>query len=159
MLLALLQLSAAFTPLPALTPSANAVRVEPVVCSAISSRRAALLAGGAAVASFLPSASQATQPTAVSGSLPTSASLALDLDDEEDRAVLQLAIIAAIILPSPFIGIQMVCAAFPRALTPLLLVLYLLAPVGTLRTRTRPTHTPPPPCPLSGEKDHLGERR
>ena len=97
MLLALLQLSAAFTPLPALTPSANAVRVEPVVCSAISSRRAALLAGGAAVASFLPSASQATQPTAVSGSLPTSASLALDLDDEEDRAVLQLAIIAAII--------------------------------------------------------------
>ena len=118
MLLALLQLSAAFTPLPALTPSANAVRVEPVVCSAISSRRAALLAGGAAVASFLPSASQATQPTAVSGSLPTSASLALDLDDEEDRAVLQLAIIAAIILPSPFIGIQMVCAAFPRALSP-----------------------------------------
>ena len=143
MLLALLQLSAAFTPLPALTPSANAVRVEPVVCSAISSRRAALLAGGAAVASFLPSASQATQPTAVSGSLPTSASLALDLDDEEDRAVLQLAIIAAIILPSPFIGIQMVCAAFPRALTTSLGCLYLLAPVGTLRTDATHTHTAP----------------
>ena len=158
MLLALLQLSAAFTPLPALTPSANAVRVEPVVCSAISSRRAALLAGGAAVASFLPSASQATQPTAVSGSLPTSASLALDLDDEEDRAVLQLAIIAAIILPSPFIGIQMVCAAFPQALAPLLVVCTSWRLLERC-ARTRPTHTPPPPCPLSGEKDHLGERR
>ena len=142
MLLALASLAAAFTPLPA--PAARltgAVRTEPIVCTHASSRRAALLAGGAAVASLLPRPSSA-EP------LPTSAALAFDLDDEEDRAVLQLGVIAAIILPSPFIGIQMVHLTG-------------LAPSASPRLVERCAAAPQtrPPCPLAGARHHLERRR
>ena len=100
----MLSSTTAFTPLAVSSfhSAPAAVRLDGVVCNAAkpNSRRAALLSGGAAasaaIATMIPSKAKADYI------------LGFDMDDEEDRANLQLLIIAAIVLPSPFIGITMV---------------------------------------------------